>query len=541
MRETIRQEGLVDQGMLRGIRIAIFDEFGENGELAEEIALIAEQLGAKHPAPYLGPSDEWDFMAVLGDSKIPEIPEERSTDFRRVMLLEDGLRLTTREEPSSGEPSKLQRRGLCTIASSLFWQEAIRMKGAMLPVEIPKRYVEVSLRFNPKSAPGMNPQDFSLVDSRGREISSVEMIDREDGTGHWVARARLEPGSQLADSLLDSLRLEPRGPIRPPEPSEIEFRIPRQDEGVSGSALIAGAGGLGSWAIHALCGGLSESGSDGSGLRVIVIDPDLEVERHNLNRQVLYSESDIGRPKATCAAERIHEILPGAEVSHYVDALGMMHLEALEMKLSPHVDRCPIEVEEVDLPMGTSAPKSPVTTTSSLPTNFPARYSLGGDVREIFSSVDVALACVDNLRARSLLSAMSAKSEIPMINAGAQGFNGLLDVFLPDKSCMLCRHGKNAVRRNTRMSCQEDGEVPFSTIVTSTAIFGALQGLAMMAALTESDRINSWPTQVRWAGRRNSFSLVADQSFGVFSGSFESQGGHYQHLEENLVDSTGGG
>ena len=535
MRETIRQEGLVDQAKLRGLRIAIFDEFGENEELAEEIGLIASQLGAKAPARYLGPSDDWDFMAVLGDSKVPEIPEGRSNDFRRVMLLEDGLRITTNSEASPGEPSTLQRRGLCTIASSLFWQEAIRMKGAMLPIEIPKRYVEVSLRFNPKSAPGMNPQDFSLVDSAGRELRSVEMINREDGTGHWVARARLEAGSELADSILDSLSLEPRGPIQSTEPAEIEFRIPRQDEEVSGSALIAGAGGLGSWAIHALCGGISESGSDGSGLQLTVIDPDLEVERHNLNRQVLYSESDIGRPKATCAAERILQILPGADVSHYVDALGMMHLEALGMDAEDHRDLGTIAVEEVDFPLGSPAPDP-----SPLPTNFPAAGSLGDDVMEIFSSIDVALACVDNLRARSLLSAMSAKSSIPMVNAGAQGFNGLLDVFLPEKSCMLCRHGKNAVRRDTRMSCQEDGEVPFSTIVTSTAIFGALQGLALMAALSGSGRIESWPSQVRWAGRGNSFSLVADQSFGIFSGSFESQGGHYQHLEENLVESIGG-
>jgi molybdopterin/thiamine biosynthesis adenylyltransferase len=443
------------------------------------------------------------------------------------MLLEDGLRITTSAKPSSGAPSTLQRRGLCTIASSLFWQEAIRMKGAMLPIEIPKRYVEVSLRFNPKSAPGMNPQDFSLVDSRGRELSSVEMINREDGTGHWVARARLEAGSELADSLLDSLRLEPRGPIQAPEPAEIEFRIPRQDDEVSGSALIAGAGGLGSWAIHALCGGLSESGSDGSGLRIIVVDPDLEVERHNLNRQVLYSESDIGRPKATCAAERIRESLPRAEVSHYVDALGMTHLEALGENQDNHRNLEPTTVEEVDFPL------------EGLPTNMLSRESLGEKVREIFSSIDVTLACVDNLRARSLLSAMSAKSAIPMVNAGAQGFNGLLDVFLPEKSCMLCRHGKNAVRRHTRMSCQEDGEVPFSTIVTSTAIFGALQGLALMAALSGSGRIHSWPTQVRWVGRANSFSLVANQDFGIFAGSFESQGDHYQHLEANLVESIG--
>ena len=104
---------------------------------------------------------------------------------------------------------------------------------------------------------------------------------------------------------------------------------------------------------------------------------------------------------------------------------------------------------------------------------------------------------------------------------------------------MICRHGKNAVKSDIRMSCQEDGEVPFSTIVTSTAIFGALQGLAMMAAISETGNISSWPSQVRWSGRTNSISIIEDPSFGPFAFAFSSQGDHFQHLEANLVETVG--
>ena len=107
------------------------------------------------------------------------------------------------------------------------------------------------------------------------------------------------------------------------------------------------------------------------------------------------------------------------------------------------------------------------------------------------------------------------------------------------ESCMICRYGKNAVRSEVRMSCQEDGEVPFSTIVTSTAIFGALQGLAMMAAISDSGDIASWPSQVSWSGRPNTFTIVEDPSFGPFSFAFSSQGEHHQHLESNLLEVEG--
>ena len=59
---------------------------------------------------------------------------------------------------------------------------------------------------------------------------------------------------------------------------------------------ILGVGGLGGWsALTLACCGIGE---------MLLVDFDT-VEVSNLNRQILYGESDIGRPKAGLAAERL--------------------------------------------------------------------------------------------------------------------------------------------------------------------------------------------------------------------------------------------
>jgi bacteriocin biosynthesis cyclodehydratase domain-containing protein len=59
---------------------------------------------------------------------------------------------------------------------------------------------------------------------------------------------------------------------------------------------VLGVGGLGGWsALNLACCGIGE---------MLLVDFD-QVELSNLNRQVLYSEADIGRPKAEAAAERL--------------------------------------------------------------------------------------------------------------------------------------------------------------------------------------------------------------------------------------------
>jgi bacteriocin biosynthesis cyclodehydratase domain-containing protein len=77
--------------------------------------------------------------------------------------------------------------------------------------------------------------------------------------------------------------------------------------------LVLGVGGLGSWAALSLaCCGVGE---------LTLVDGDA-VELSNLNRQVLYSEDDIGRPKAAVAASALRRFNPGTRVVPVVRTLG---------------------------------------------------------------------------------------------------------------------------------------------------------------------------------------------------------------------------
>ena len=78
----------------------------------------------------------------------------------------------------------------------------------------------------------------------------------------------------------------------PLPPSEYQRRLREA------RVLILGVGGLGSWASYALlCCGVGE---------LVLLDGD-QVEESNFNRQILYRERDIGRPKVEAAAEALAE------------------------------------------------------------------------------------------------------------------------------------------------------------------------------------------------------------------------------------------
>jgi molybdopterin/thiamine biosynthesis adenylyltransferase len=69
--------------------------------------------------------------------------------------------------------------------------------------------------------------------------------------------------------------------------------------------LVVGAGGLGAPAsLYLAAAGVG---------RIVLIDHDV-VDRSNLQRQVLYAEADIGRPKVEAAADRLTALNPHVEI-----------------------------------------------------------------------------------------------------------------------------------------------------------------------------------------------------------------------------------
>jgi bacteriocin biosynthesis cyclodehydratase domain-containing protein len=98
---------------------------------------------------------------------------------------------------------------------------------------------------------------------------------------------------------------------------------------------VLGVGGLGGWSALALaCCGVGE---------MLLVDFDM-VELSNLNRQVLYGEADLGRPKVQAAAERLEAFNSRAR------------LEPLERRLASEADvaeaiaGCDVVIDAVDWP-----------------------------------------------------------------------------------------------------------------------------------------------------------------------------------------------
>lgn len=88
---------------------------------------------------------------------------------------------------------------------------------------------------------------------------------------------------------------------------------PGQQRLKGASVLMVGAGGLGAPAsLYLAAAGVGS---------IILVDPD-EVDRSNLQRQVIYAEEDLGRPKVEAAADRLSALNPNVFVAGYDGAFG---------------------------------------------------------------------------------------------------------------------------------------------------------------------------------------------------------------------------
>ena len=95
---------------------------------------------------------------------------------------------------------------------------------------------------------------------------------------------------------------------------------PGQQKLKAARVLIVGAGGLGSpAALYLAAAGVGT---------LILADPDV-VDRSNLQRQVLYAEADIGRPKVDAAAERLAGLNPHVFVAGYNGAFDAASADEL--------------------------------------------------------------------------------------------------------------------------------------------------------------------------------------------------------------------
>ncbi|MDR2939326.1 MAG: HesA/MoeB/ThiF family protein [Clostridiales bacterium] len=152
-----------------------------------------------------------------------------------------------------------------------------------------------------------------------------------------------------------------------------------QNKLLKASVLVIGAGGLGSPALQYLA-------AAGVG-KIGVMDGDT-VSLSNLNRQILYSKDDIGKPKALCAAGLLKKINGEIEIIAYPELL----------------------------------------------TN--------ENAQTIIKNYDMVALCTDSVDARKITNYACVKTNTPYVDGAVSGFSGTLLTVIPGQTaCYECIYG----------------------------------------------------------------------------------------------------
>ncbi|MBU1940893.1 MAG: HesA/MoeB/ThiF family protein [Candidatus Thermoplasmatota archaeon] len=141
------------------------------------------------------------------------------------------------------------------------------------------------------------------------------------------------------------------------------------------TVIIVGCGALGTNSANSL----TRAGIE----HLTVIDRDI-IELHNLQRQNLYTEKDIGRPKATILKKKLHDINSEVTITAIVDDLNPKNSE------------------------------------------------------KFLSSCDLILDGTDNMHTRYLINDISIKHNIPWIYAGVIQTYGMTMNIIPHQTPCLC-------------------------------------------------------------------------------------------------------
>jgi adenylyltransferase/sulfurtransferase len=189
-----------------------------------------------------------------------------------------------------------------------------------------------------------------------------------------------------------------------------------QEQIKSSRVLIVGAGGLGSpLALYLAAAGIGNIG---------IIDFD-NVDISNLQRQILYSDNDVGKSKVEIAKKRIEKLNPEIKITVYNEKL---------------------------------------TNANAL---------------DIFKNYDIVADAADNFQTRYLVNDACALSGIADVWASVYKFEGQVSVFDAKKgACYRCFHPV-APKPGSVPSCEESG-----VIGAITGIIGSIQACEVLKIIT---------------------------------------------------------
>jgi adenylyltransferase/sulfurtransferase len=176
--------------------------------------------------------------------------------------------------------------------------------------------------------------------------------------------------------------------------------------------LIVGLGGLGSISSYYLA-------AAGVG-HLRIVDRD-SVELANLNRQLLHSTDDLGRPKVASASEKLLRLNPACYVQ-------------------------PMLVNIRD-----------------------------GNASALAKDCDLIIDATDNVRTRYVLNRVSLKKRIPFIYGGINGWNGMAATFIPGKTgCFACLFPPERARTS---------ETEFPALGPTAGVISSIQSMEALRIL----------------------------------------------------------
>ena len=200
-----------------------------------------------------------------------------------------------------------------------------------------------------------------------------------------------------------------------------QIDIDGQDKLHGSRVLILGVGGLGCPAAQYLA-------TAGVGTLVLV-DPDT-VDQTNLQRQILFSQDDIGRLKVAAAQKRLYAINPDVK------------LELVEDSLTDEA------------------------------------------LFDAVQKADVVLDCTDNFTSRFAINKACVETETPLVSGAAIQMSGQLAVYdfrQPDAPCYSCLYDEQS---NEQLSCSESGIL--GPVVGTIGTMQALEAIKLIAGFGKS-------------------------------------------------------
>jgi len=104
------------------------------------------------------------------------------------------------------------------------------------------------------------------------------------------------------------------------------------------------------------------------------------------------------------------------------------------------------------------------------------------EIRTQLEQTDAILGCLDAMRPRVLADLIAARKNQPYVNGGITGLFAQYTEF--STTNLVEFYGPSVARDQVVYSCQEDGEVPLSSLAITNAFVGSLQAISALQRLT---------------------------------------------------------